>query len=419
MQWRVLQNRNFRNLWLGQLISQLGDSFYFLLFGFMVDHLTKDTRIVSLVMLVQGLPYIVLSPYAGVIADRLDRRRILIFCDVASTVVLLIAAAKQLLSGLTVPEIFVVAALLSVVNAFFIPAKNASISRLVPEDQVNEANSLSLATQNTMPLLGLLGSTMVLTALAKLGLGFGFGIAIIINAASFLASALFIARLPALPTAGTSGSGSAKEEFREGWHYVRSHRVLLTIVALSCGTTLMIGSFYPTYLAANRQWFGGEFVTLAIVEASFFVFMILASLYLGRHPVRRLGLAFAVPVVLIGLLVAAMAWGRNYAVFVALNAACGIFVPYLQIPITNYVQLEVPDEVRGRVFGFMGLASMGMTPISLLIFGQLIQVFGLHASFLVSGLGFTAVGLIALALPEFRRAQITVPAPEEQAPIES
>src|SRR5580693_2693012 len=131
----VLRIRPFRNLWLGQSISQIGDSLYYVAFMFMVKKVTGSSAMVGYTGALELAPYLLIGPYAGVIADRLDRRVIMLASDLLSALVLLVFSAA-LLTGVAPPAwgILLLAFLLSSVRCFFLPAKSAAIPALVPPE---------------------------------------------------------------------------------------------------------------------------------------------------------------------------------------------------------------------------------------------------------------------------------------------
>ncbi|HLK17258.1 MAG TPA: MFS transporter, partial [Fimbriimonadaceae bacterium] len=191
----VLRIRPFRDLWLGQSISQIGDSLYYVAFMFMVQKVTGSSAMVGYTGAIELAPYLLIGPYAGVLADRLDRRSIMLASDLLSALALLLFAGL-LATGVKPAawEILVLAFLLSAVRCFFLPAKSAGIPALVPGELLMKANSLSMATQTLMPIIGLSASATVMAALYYLSPQWFFLGTVTVNAVSFLGSALFVAR---------------------------------------------------------------------------------------------------------------------------------------------------------------------------------------------------------------------------------
>jgi len=193
----ALRIRSFKDLWIGQAVSQLGDSFYNIVFLFMVMETTKNVALTGFVAAMEWLPFLLLGPYSGVIADRIDRRRIMLSSDLVSANVLAAFGAIVLITG-SAPlwALFVTPLILSAARVFFMPAKSAAIPRLVPADKLQIANALSATTQNMMPLLSLPLSATILAALFKLSPQAFLVSAVSLNMLSFLVSAYFIRRLP-------------------------------------------------------------------------------------------------------------------------------------------------------------------------------------------------------------------------------
>ena len=262
----------FRNLWVGQAISQLGDSLYYLVFLFMVDRLTGDPKMVGMAGVAQTLPFLLLSPYAGVLADRADRRRIMLGADVFSAITLFLFALLVWRNP-TPPAWTLIAtgAALSCINVFFAPAKSAAIPQVVPPDLLTPANALSLATQNLMPMLGIALSGTLLGALYLISPSYFFLGAILLNALSFAVSALFVARLPTLtPARSATSLGMAAQglqDLKEGLHYLRGQTTLIVMVVLNfwyssplrrlcwfmCGSTAS-GSAANTGPSRSARW---------------------------------------------------------------------------------------------------------------------------------------------------------------------
>jgi DHA3 family macrolide efflux protein-like MFS transporter len=259
----LLQLPAFRNLFWGQTISQLGDALYYLVFLFMIEKITGDPRMVGVAGVAQTLPFLLLSPYAGVLADRQDRRKIMLTADILSTITLLVFALILWLNP-SPPAWTIVAtgALLSTINVFFAPAKGAAIPQIVPEEKLMSANALSMAVQNLMPMIGIGLSGTVLGILYAISQTGFFLAAILLNALSFLVSALYIRLLPTLkPQKEVSASESQAQDsladLRNGLRYIYKNPVLHTMVWLNMLVNLAIAPFMLVYVQVNSAWFGG------------------------------------------------------------------------------------------------------------------------------------------------------------------
>lgn len=404
----ILELPDFRRLWLGQAVSQFGDALYMLLFSFMVERLTGDAGKVGLVMALQGLPFLLLSPLAGSVADRVDRRRIMVACDLASFVILVgFAAALAILHRPPDWMLLSVPCLLSVVNVFFLPAKSASIPRLVPTDRLMEANSLSMATQTFMPLIGIGLSGGLLGAVERLAPDSFFLVAVAANALSFLFSALYIVKLP--PIIPEREAHEQKSAWREAWGglaFLRDQPVLRMAAIQIFLLNFFISPFFVVYIAVNAEWFGGTFWRLAAFEIAFTGTMVIASLWLGKRKILRPGMAFLAGMLMVGLFVGAMAWSRNFWLFLFWNFICGFALPIAQLPMQNYFQVAVPDALRGRVQAVLAMIAASVLPIGAGLAGALLQRIGPEWMFMLMGAGMVVSCIWGYFDRPFREARM-------------
>jgi MFS transporter, DHA3 family, macrolide efflux protein len=407
----------FRNLWLGQAISQLGDAFYYVSFMFMVKKLTGSNAMVGYVGAAEVLPFLLFMPFAGVLADRVDRRKLMLWSDIVSGFVLLLLAAVTLLNG-TPPiwMIFTTAIMLSSARSFFLPTKNTSIPALVPENKLKEAFSLSMATENFMRLGGTALTAGGLAALFEFAPQWFFLGAILVNCSSFLLSAVFIAKLPAIlpkrdPDQAPQHPG---REFTDGIRLILQRRVLTVIVVTSMFFSLMVSPFFVVYVAANEKWFGGKPGPLAWFEFAFFLGMIAGSFIVAKANIRSPGIAFAFSLAIVGATIAAMGVSPWFWAFAFWNVAAGLAVPFADIPVKTYVQLTVSDAYRGRVNSSMMMLSTCAMPIGMACAGMLLDRIGVEVMFLAMGVGMTLVGMTALLSRPFRESALPVPGETEE-----
>ncbi|RYG49666.1 MFS transporter [bacterium] len=401
----VLRIRPFRDLWLGQGISQLGDAFYYIVFMFMAKKLTGSDGVVAMVGVLETLPYLLFSAYAGVAADRFDRRKVMLWSDIASGLtllafvgVLLVTPKPPLFLLLTVPF------LLSTMRCFFMPAKSASIPAVVPKNMLQLANSLSMTTQNTMPLIGLALTGGVLTALWASSPQHFFLLCVGLNTFSFLLSAWYISRLPEILPERREVKSHAWTDFKEGVRYIRKRPDLITFIAMTTGFRLGVAPFFVAYLAANDAWFGGGPATLTWMEFSFFVGMVVAAPLMGKVRVIHPGRWFATGLFVVGLMVGLMAFSRTFPLFVVFNIVCGLAVPPADIPINTWMQKSVPDAFLGRVNSVLNMVATGAMPVGMALGGVLMPHTGPSGLFIAMGGVMMVACAGGILTPAFRNA---------------
>jgi len=402
-----LKRPPYKNLLAGQAISQLGDYLYFLIFLYMVKAITKSDSMVGAVAAVQAIPVLLLSPYAGALAHRYDRRKIMLFSDLASAGIMFLFAAHLLAaSAPSLAVIFASAIGLATVNTFFLPAKSASIPRLVGESELVAANSLSSSVQHLMPTLGLVLSAIALGRLEATVPQYMFPVAAGLNGLTFLGSALFLRRLPAIQPLESASRGSAWQDSLEGVRWTLKHPTLRVILIQALLTQLFIAPFMVAHIHVNAAWFKGNYQTIASFEVAFLGSAMLTSLFLSRFTIRRAGIWFMVSCSLVSIFVAAMSYATTYWPYLALNVACGLAFPFMIVPIQTYVQSVVHDSMLGRVNSAIGMMGMAAIPLSNAMAGSFLTSFGPHVLFLTMGLGMLSATLLGLFSKPYVKAEI-------------
>lgn len=416
---RILELEDFRNLWIGQTISQLGDSVYFLVFLFMAQKVTGDPNVTGMIAIMQALPFVLFSPIAGVIVDRVDRRNLMVFAEWGSFGVMAVFFGFLLVEPQ--PQVWQLggaAFVLATLTTFFLPARSAAIPRLVPKERLMEANGFAMATQQAVGLLGIAISAGVLGALYQFSPDNFFRLAVIANCLTFLASGWMMRKLPSIQAETAEGlAGLSFREFRstvrtlwgevlEGAREIRRDALVRVALPVNVLSTMSISGFFLVYVVVNDEWYGGQFWTLAVIELAFAAISLVCSVYVGRMRVRHPGLHFAWGIAVIGLLVVGMAFSKPYLLFLALNAACGFAFPSIVIPITSYFQTAFADEVRGRVNSTWSMVTMAAQPIGMVLVAWLLGWAGIETALIVMGSGMALAGFAGLAFRSVRETEM-------------
>jgi MFS family permease len=345
-------NRNFRLLYIGQTISQLGDWFNAVAVYALLLDLTGSATAVAWMMIVQFLPVAIFGPLAGVIVDRVDRRRLMIATDLVRGALiftlLLIRRPDQVWIAYLVMAVAVGA------QAFFEPARTATIPNVTAPEDLLAANALSSATWSAMLALGASIGGLV-TALA------GRNVAFVVNALSFFASAFFIARTQydATPAAAPKPEGwlalTGISDLVEGVRYVRQRSHVAALMFVKAGWGLAGGVLLLLTIFGQRVFplAGGSAAGIGVLYAARGVGAGLGPIALrwiiGQQP-RRLRRTIGPAYFMVGVFYIALAWAPSLWV-AALCVLCAHFGgSILWVFSTVLLQMEVPDRFRGRVF---------------------------------------------------------------------
>jgi len=234
-------NRNYRNTWIGQVVSEIGDHFNNIaVFSLVLAH-TGSGMVVAGVMLSRAIPAMFAGPLAGVVLDRLDRKRVMIASDLVRAVV-----AAGFILTVNRPDtwlVYVLSGLLMLASPFFSAGRAAILPAIATKEELHTANSLTQTTQWTTLTIGaFLGGASVTQ--------FGYGWAFSANALSFLVSAFCISRL-SLPGRGFRAVRRALteaevvrpwHEYREGLRYMRGHALIFGIALIAVGWATAISA---------------------------------------------------------------------------------------------------------------------------------------------------------------------------------
>jgi MFS family permease len=345
-------NRNFRLLFIGQAISQLGDWFNAVAVFALVLDLTGSATAGAWMMIVQFLPIALVGPLAGVVVDRVNRRRLMIAADIVRGCVILGLLLVRRPDQVWIA--YVVMALSVSASAFFEPARTATIPNLTSPEELLPANALSSATWSAMLAIGASVGGVV-TAIA------GRNAAFAVNAASFFASALFISRTryDATPAAGPRPVGLAAltgfTDLVEGFRYVRreSHVAALMFVkagwGLAGGALLLLMIFGQRVFPVGGSTAAGIGVLYGARGIGAGLGPVLLRWILGQKP-RALRRAIGPAYFAVGIFYVALALAPTLPL-----AAMAVLLAYvggsiLWVFSTVLLQMEVPDRFRGRVF---------------------------------------------------------------------
>ena len=363
-------NRNFRRLWMAQIVSEIGDWFYTLAIYNLLLQFTGQARSVALALVLQVLPQTLFGPIAGVVNDRIRRKRVMITADLVRAVIVL--AMLLVRSRSTLWLVYPLLVLESVMWAFFEPARTAVIPNVTTDQDLIVANTLS---STTWSLNLVAGATLGGIALALLGRNASF----VLNAFSFLASAFFISRMhfeEPHAEAAARLRGRDLSDFSalaDGIRYVRHDPRLFATVLVKTGLATMGVSWVLFTVMGERvfplRWPGLAQERSAVLGMSLLlgargVGAIVGPLFSARwagHSQSRLRLG-----ILFGFLALALGYG-------SLGAAGSLWVACFWIVVahsggstvwvfsTTLLQLNTEDKFRGRVFS----AELGLCMLTL------------------------------------------------------
>jgi MFS family permease len=412
----AFQHRNYRLFFSGQAISLVGTWMQQVAQAWLVLELTHDPVWLGVVAAAQFIPVMVLGLFAGVAADALPKRRVLLWTQVAMMILAAVLAVLTISGLVQVWMILLLAFLLGIANAMDMPVRQAFAIELVGREHVGNAVALNSAMFN--------GARVVGPALAGLAIAaFGVGPAFAINSLSFLAVIVGLHmiddRALHLPSRVVRPE-SAREvlhNLKEGLQYVRQTQIVLLAVVV-VGTVATVGMNFNVLIPAFAQdVLGSGAAGYGFLMAASGIGSLLAAMRLvfgGRpRPVR-----LATGAIILGAASLALAVAREFPVALILMFLIGFGSILMAATGNTTIQLAVPDHLRGRVMSVYTTVFSASVPVGGLAMGAVASALGVPVAIAIGGALSLLVGLGALAWGRGRvieAAPAEIPAPGPSA----
>lgn len=389
----VFSNLGFMLLWLGQLTSQLADRIFVYVLMVIIYQSTHSNLGVSLPLLAFGIPSVLVGPWAGILADRLDRKGILMISDIVRGLLILLLIpliAKSLL------WIFLVSLLIYTAAQFFAPAETSSIPELVEKHNLIVANSL-----------------FMITWMASSVVGFGLGAPIInlfaerttfmISAGLYFFSAAAIVLIPLKPHVPSKTQKEIWVDIMVGFEFIFRNEVVryalikLFVAASAIATlSLLAISYASEILKIGEKNFG--YLIIAVGVGMLIGMVTLETL---RHYLKK-GTIVVGSFLVSGAVLIVLAFVRDVTLALFLIMLLGLGNIYITSSIQTILQDHVPREIMGRVFGVQNMLVNSAFTLPVVLFGFIADLWGILFAISVLGAAVLLMGVAGIFLPKFR-----------------
>lgn len=389
----VFSNFGFMLLWLGQLTSQLADRIFVYVLMILIYQSTHSNLGVALPLLAFGIPSVLVSPWAGIIVDRLDRKGILVISDVIRGLLILLLIpliAKSLL------WIFLVSLLIYTAAQFFAPAESSSIPELVEKHNLIVANSLFMITWMASSVVGFgLGAPIVNLFSEKT--------TFVIAAVLYFFSAAAIFLIPLRPATQPKTRREIWDDILIGFKFISrsdvvKYSLLKLFVAASAIATLSLLaiSYASDILKIGERNFGYLIIAAGV------------GMVMGMFTLERLRHYFKMGTIVVasflgsGLLLIWLANIRDLQLAMFLIMLLGLGNIYITSSIQTILQHAIPRQIRGRVFGVQNMVVNSAFTLPVVLFGFIADLFGILTALSLLGVVVLAMGVAGLFLPKFK-----------------
>lgn len=396
-----LFNRNFFLLWQGQFVSQLGSQAFAIAMMFWIKHQTGSASLMGLMLMISRLPAVILGPIGGTFADHYSRRKIIIVSDLLAgvfvTVLALFVFYFSNSTGIILAWLFSVSLLLGIIRAFFNPAITASIPDIVPKDKVSAANSLNQASFQISMFFGqALGGYLFILL--------GAPLLFLIDGITYLFSAgseTFIKIPQVLPEKRKNGENrlsAFKKDIIDGFKYVWLNKGIRDLFFSMAFLNFFIMPFIvllPFYvedfLFKTADWYG--YILAGFGFGSLVGYGFAGTLKISGKTRSHFTLF---SLILMSACLPLFSIITKAPPAIILMVVTGILNGFFNINVITVLQVNVPGEMRGRIFGLLTTITAGITPISMGLSGVIGDLLGQNVPLIYAISGIMTVILSIL-----------------------
>ncbi len=383
---RVLSNRDFLLLWIGASSSVLGSQFTLIALPWLVLQLTGDPLTLGLVMALTGLPRAVFMLVGGVISDRFSPRVILAICDWLNFLLTGLAAVLVLTGTMQIWMLYIYSLLTGLLSGFVIPAANSIVPTIVPEEDLQAGNSVSMGSSQLAGFVGpaLAGVIIGIYTESSMGIAVALGV----DAITFGLSAFLLGLIRGGRKEQASNDKNIWSSIRIGWNYLWGNSGLrFMFILVAAINFLFVGPILVGIPVLADQRFAEGAQAFGLLMSAFSGGNLAGYILAGvlPKPKGKVFSAFVVGLfIMFGLVLAALGWITNTWIDFALMLILGIGNGYISLIMITWMQQKTPKDMLGRVMSMLMLASMGLVPLSQAASGAIIK-WNLAGLFAVAG----------------------------------
>lgn len=397
-----------------QTISLFGSSLVQYAIMWYITLTTQSGIMMTLYILCGFLPTFLLSPFAGVWADRFHRKSLIMLADAMIAAVTLFLAIMFLLGYQATWLLFIIAAVRALGAGIQTPAVGAILPQIVPQDKLTKVNGINGSLQALTMFIAPIVSAALLT-MASIEAIFFIDV---ITAAAAIFTLLVFLKIPMHKKASEGQMTGYLDDFKQGLLYIEQHPFLKSFfIFFAFFFVLMAPAAFLTPLQVTRS-FGDDVWRLTAIEIAFSVGMmagggIIASWGGFKNKVYTMAIAsFVMALSTLALGIVPVFW-----IYLAIMAVFGVTMPIFNTPTTVMLQEKVDENYLGRIFGVFGMISTSMMPIGMLIFGPLADV--VNIEWLLIGTGLLMLVLTVFFSRNKRLVEAGLPLGESSIPNEA
>lgn len=369
---KVFINKDFLSLWLGKVISQLGDKFYAIALAWWILQKTNSPGIMGFFLLTSVLPGLIFGFFAGAIVDRWNRKNVIIITDIMRGLLVIVVVCLSIFKLLQVWHVFIIGAAISLATAFFDPAIQAIIPQIVAKERLNEANSMSQMVNGICTVFGPMFGAVAIS-------WFGLTYVFLFNGISYLISAIFESMITLkLNQSSNDVVNTIWVDMKEGILFLKSKQEILRVIVIIAIAHFFLGSLMVLlpFLANNLN--GNGVQNLGYLQTVLGLGLLLGSIYIRKKKndtiseYNLINLIMFVGICFLGISIGQFFMIKTIMLYMIALVLIGGSVACAVVFWQLLIQLNTPDNMTGRVFSVSTLVGNASLPIAYGIFGILL-----------------------------------------------
>jgi MFS family permease len=403
----VFRNKNFSLLWFGSIISNSGGWMQMVAQGYLVYQLSGSPFLLGAIGVARAIPFILLAPFGGVVADRVERMKLLKITNSMQFLLALLQAMLVAAGWIELWQIAVISFVSALVNSFDQPTRSAILPDLVRREDLAKAIALNSSVWHGSALFGPTLAGVIIAGLSLKAAFFG-------NVIGFAVVGAALMMMKGVPErSGKPSTASFTGDFFAGLRYVRTTPFVLSLLLISCVVS-MTGRSYQQLLPAFAD-------DVLLVGPDGLGFMMAApglgtvigtAALASMHDVRHKGRAFFSGMIVLSVALVAFSLTRSFPVALVFLFGTGVAQLLFSTMMTTMLQLDVAPEMRGRIMALVSVSFQGVQPIGAMFMGGLASIFGIPEATIFGAAFVGVVAVLAYSLMPSVRDYVREPGPK-------
>lgn len=389
--FRALRNKNYRLFFYGQSLSLLGTWIQQVALSWLIYSVTNSPFLLGFVMFAGQLPTFFIAPFAGVLADKYDKHKIIIITQVVSMLQAILLVIFVMTDHINVSVLIILNILLGIANSFDIPTRQSFVIQMIDnKEDLPNAIALNSAIVNGSRLIGPAIAGILVASL-------GEGICFLINAISFVfvIISLLLMKIEKEEKKAENQNVSILKQLKEGYKYSFGFLPIKSVILLLAAVSLF-GNLYLVLLPVfAKDILSGNATTLGYLNSAVGIGALSAALYLAsRKSTLGLGKIIATTTFIFAFSLILFSFSKSITLSLIILLFCGYGMMIQTAGSNTILQTLSNDDMRGRVMSFYTVAFRGMAPFGSLMAGAMADSFGAPATVLISGIVCLVVGIL-------------------------